>query len=256
MHRCSSDGADSDSGAHNRRHVLGCSVGPYDGTVETVVTVTATLADGFEWQEATVESTGFAGPRRAGLGIEGSPPPPIDLPEGWTYVSPTEATFGATLAPVSDCPAPTTTTSTTTTATGGSTTTPSGGSTTTAPGTTAPGGATTVADGVTTVPGAPTTAASAQGQTTAVETTTAGIQPASPVGAVLSGNAVCGLDTGQTTVTWTVRNTGRIAGDDHRRRPRMSFAPRHSSRRLRPRLRSRSKAPPLMRHSVRPSAWT
>ena len=90
------------------------------------VTVTATLADGYAWQAATEGPSGFAGSRRTGLAIEGAPPP-VDLPEGWTYVSPTEATYTVTLAAVPDCPEPTTTTLATTTVPGGSSTTPGAG---------------------------------------------------------------------------------------------------------------------------------
>jgi hypothetical protein len=77
--------------------------GPYDPAAETDVVVTATVLDGYAWEGSAAAPAGFAG-RGA---VEPSPqgaPPPVDLPAGWTWVSPTEATFAITLQPAPECP--------------------------------------------------------------------------------------------------------------------------------------------------------
>ncbi len=240
--------------------------GPYDPTVETDVVVTATVIDGFAWDGSSAQPAGFVGR------VEGAPPPPVELPDGWTWVSPTEATFDITLEALPSCPtigleAPevvqadcvdgeatepsiqpvetegveyevvprgpwtqgelVTITATITDPETGWADPPGDGwnaigpatatyevtfeviecaaasSTTTSPSTTAASATTTVASASTSAP-----------TTTAAPTTA----PAAPGSAVITGNAVCALDTGQTTVTWTVRNTGgspvTITGDD------------------------------------------
>ena len=48
--RCG-DGADDHAGVDPRGHLRVVPAGPYDGTVTTTVTVTATLADGLTWGE-------------------------------------------------------------------------------------------------------------------------------------------------------------------------------------------------------------
>jgi hypothetical protein len=83
--------------------------GPYDPTVETGVVVTATVVDGFAWAGSDAAPSGFVQPLV--VAPQGAPPP-AELPEGWTWVSPTEATFAVTLAPAPSCPAPDTTDST------------------------------------------------------------------------------------------------------------------------------------------------
>ena len=84
--------------------------GPYDPAAETDVVVTATVLDGYAWEGSDAAPAGFAGrvaldPRPQGA------PPPVELPAGWTWVSPTEATFAITLPQAPPCPevAPTTT---------------------------------------------------------------------------------------------------------------------------------------------------
>ena len=69
--------------------------GPYDPTVDTDVVVTATVLDGFAWEDA-------AGP--SGFARQSAAPSQVELPEGWTWVSPTEATFAVALAAIPPCP--------------------------------------------------------------------------------------------------------------------------------------------------------
>ncbi len=76
--------------------------GPYDPTVATNVVVTATVLDGFAWEGAATPS-GFARRDALGAAPQGAPPP-VELPEGWTWVSPTEATFAVALAAYPPCP--------------------------------------------------------------------------------------------------------------------------------------------------------
>jgi hypothetical protein len=84
--------------------------GPYDPTVDTDVVVTATVIDGFAWEGSTEQPAGFA--RRANVALSpNGAPPPVGLPEGWTYVSPTEATYAVTLPAAPECPAVAPTTS-------------------------------------------------------------------------------------------------------------------------------------------------
>ena len=83
--------------------------GPYDPTAETDVVVTATVLDGYAWEGSDAAPAGFA----VGVPLtrpQGAPPP-VELPAGWTWVSPTEATFAITLPQAPPCPegAPTTT---------------------------------------------------------------------------------------------------------------------------------------------------
>ena len=77
-----------------------------------------------------------------------------------------------------------------------------------------PGGATTVPGGATTVPGGATTVPVVRRRCRVVRRR----RRPHPGTAVVTGNAVCALETGQTTLTWTVRNTGgspvTITGDD------------------------------------------
>ncbi len=82
--------------------------GPYDPAAETDVVVTATVLDGYAWEGSDAAPAGFAG--RGALDPQGAPPP-VELPAGWTWVSPTEATFAITLPQAPPCPevAPTTT---------------------------------------------------------------------------------------------------------------------------------------------------
>ena len=68
---------------------------PYDPTVQTEVTVTATLTDGFAWTAGTTGPVGFARPQPAAQ----------PLPSGWTQTSPTTATFTIILPALPDCPA-------------------------------------------------------------------------------------------------------------------------------------------------------
>ena len=84
--------------------------GPYDPAAETDVVVTATVLDGFAWEGSDAAPAGFAGRRAVDRGPQGAPPP-VELPAGWTWVSPTEATFAITLPQAPACPegSPTTT---------------------------------------------------------------------------------------------------------------------------------------------------
>ena len=68
--------------------------GPYDPTVDTDVVVTATVLDGFGWEDAG--ASGFARQSVA--------PSQVELPDGWTWVTPTEATFAVALAAIPPCP--------------------------------------------------------------------------------------------------------------------------------------------------------
>ena len=72
--------------------------GSYDPAVETDVVVTATVIDGFAWDGSSAQPAGFVGRSRGRL------PPPVELPDGWTWVSPTEATFDITLEALPPCP--------------------------------------------------------------------------------------------------------------------------------------------------------
>ena len=83
--------------------------GPYDPSAETDVVVTATVLDGYAWEGSDAAPAGFAG--RGALDRPQGAPPPVELPAGWTWVSPTEATFAITLPQAPPCPevAPTTT---------------------------------------------------------------------------------------------------------------------------------------------------
>jgi hypothetical protein len=76
--------------------------GPYDPAVATDVVVTATVLDGFAWADSDATPSGFAGiglrPAQQGA------PEPVPLPEGWTWVSPTAATFEITLEAFPPCP--------------------------------------------------------------------------------------------------------------------------------------------------------
>ena len=75
--------------------------GPYDPAAETDVVVTATVLDGYAWEGSDAAPAGFAG--RGAIDPQGAPPP-VELPAGWTWVSPTEATFAITLPPAPPCP--------------------------------------------------------------------------------------------------------------------------------------------------------
>ena len=57
--------------------------------------VTATVLDGFAWD-------GAAGP--SGFARQSAAPSQVELPDGWTWVSPTEATFAVALAAIPPCP--------------------------------------------------------------------------------------------------------------------------------------------------------
>ena len=85
--------------------------GPYDPAAETDVVVTATVLNGYAWEGSAAAPAGFAGRGAVDTGPQGAPPP-VELPAGWTWVSPTEATFAITLPQAPACPevAPTTTT--------------------------------------------------------------------------------------------------------------------------------------------------
>jgi LPXTG-motif cell wall-anchored protein len=157
--------------------------GVYDVSAAAVtVTVTAELASDYVWGE-------LAGP--------------------WTLTDPEDPTSPATM-PIELAQLACTDESSTSSSTvpGGATTQPGGATTTPGGATTTPGGVTTQPGGVTTTPGGVTTTVPG-GPTTA---------PAAPANVVVSGNAVCAPDAGQTTLTWTVRNTGgspvTITGDD------------------------------------------
>ena len=65
--------------------------GPYDPTVDTDVVVTATVLDGFAWEDG-------AGP--SGFARQSAAPSQVELPDGWTLVSPTEATSAVALAAI------------------------------------------------------------------------------------------------------------------------------------------------------------
>ncbi len=60
----------------------------------TQVVVTATLMDGFAWDDSAAGPSGFA---RGASGPRSQTMQPVVLPEGWTLVSPTQATFAVTL---------------------------------------------------------------------------------------------------------------------------------------------------------------
>jgi hypothetical protein len=83
--------------------------GPYDPTGDTDVVVTATVMGGFAWDGPAAAPDGFV--QRELASSPNGAPPPVTLPEGWTYVSPTEATYAVTLPAAPVCPqvAPTTT---------------------------------------------------------------------------------------------------------------------------------------------------
>ena len=85
--------------------------GPYDPAAETDVVVTATVLNGYAWEGSAAAPAGFAGRDAVDTGPQGAPPP-VELPAGWTWVSPTEATYAVTLPQAPACPevAPTTTT--------------------------------------------------------------------------------------------------------------------------------------------------
>ena len=68
--------------------------GPYDPSMDTDIVVTATLADGFEWDTGGPATFGFrtaAAPQQA-------------VPAGWTIVDPTTATFAISLPAFPPCP--------------------------------------------------------------------------------------------------------------------------------------------------------
>jgi hypothetical protein len=158
--------------------------GPHDPAVDTDVVVTATVLDGFAWAESAAAPVGFV--RRAPAAGRAEQTP---LPEGWTWVSPTEATYALTLAAAPVCPevapetVPTSTPGLETetgpapdTETGPAPETETGPANEAAPVTTV-GPATTAAPG-STVPGGPTTTATA-----GVEPTTTVTGPIPPTGA-------------------------------------------------------------------------
>jgi hypothetical protein len=85
--------------------------GPYDGTVETVVVVTATLDAGYAWGDAaTGGPVGFANGSTGRSRQLQSSRFVTALPTGWTETSPTTATYTITLPALPDCPTPTPTT--------------------------------------------------------------------------------------------------------------------------------------------------
>src|SRR4029079_9356243 len=104
--------------------------GPYDPTVYTDVVVTATVLDGFAWEDG-------AGP--SGFARQSAAPSQVELPDGWTWVSPTEATFAVSVAAIPPCPGAVAPTSSVAIEAAESTTTTPGAAP--APTTTAPGGA-------------------------------------------------------------------------------------------------------------------
>ncbi len=67
--------------------------GPYDPSVPTDIVVTATLADGFEWD---------TGP--AAFGFRTAAAPQQAVSAEWTIVDPTTATFAISLPPFPPCP--------------------------------------------------------------------------------------------------------------------------------------------------------
>ena len=90
--------------------LFGRPAGADDPAAETDVVVTATVLDGYAWEGSAAAPAGFAGRDAVGPSPQGAPPP-ADLPAGWTWVSPTEATFAVALPQAPACPevAPTTT---------------------------------------------------------------------------------------------------------------------------------------------------
>jgi large repetitive protein len=142
--------------------------GPYDPAAETDVVVTATVLNGYAWEGSAAAPAGFAGRDAVDPGPQGAPPP-VDLPAGWTWVSPTEATYAITLPPAPACPevAPATTA-----AAAVEESTTSAAPTTVAPATTA---AAAVEESTTSA--APTTVALATTAAAAVEESTTSASP-------------------------------------------------------------------------------
>jgi hypothetical protein len=82
--------------------------GPYDGSVETEVVVTATLEAGYAWGDApTAGPAGFANGSHGRSQTLPSGGFVKALPTGWSETSPTTATFTITLPAQPECPAPT-----------------------------------------------------------------------------------------------------------------------------------------------------